>query len=159
MNNGGILLALYQSSEILISVFFNFLGGALSDQNNRKEIIWHCDIISGLICIVLAFFIHQDLLIYDILFINISLSILSSCRNSAYKAIFREIVYLDHISKINSFLENAKEVVQIAGPLGAVVVSNFLGTKISLIVDEITFIVSGLLIRKLTIITFSLVNY
>lgn len=107
----------------------------------------------------LSFFIHQDLLIYDILFINISLSILSSCRNSAYKAIFREIVYLDHISKINSFLENAKEVVQIAGPLGAVVVSNFLGTKISLIVDEITFIVSGLLIRKLTIITFSLVNY
>ncbi|MCT7684106.1 MAG: MFS transporter [Lactobacillus iners] len=159
MNNGGILLALYQSSEILISVFFNFLGGALSDQNNRKEIIWHCDIIRGLICIVLAFFIHQDLLIYDILFINISLSILSSCRNSAYKAIFREIVYLDHISKINSFLEIAKEVVQIAGPLGAVVVSNFLGTKISLIVDEITFIVSGLLIRKLTIITFSLVNY
>ena len=56
MNNGGILLALYQSSEILISVFFNFLGGALSDQNNKKEIIWHCDIISGLICIVLAFF-------------------------------------------------------------------------------------------------------
>ena len=31
--NGGLWLALYQSSEVLISVFFNFWGGALSDKS------------------------------------------------------------------------------------------------------------------------------
>jgi len=152
-HNGAFWLALYQSSEVLISVFFNFWGGALSDNSNRKKIIWHCDVISGLICIVLALFIPKSFFIYAILIINIALAILSSFRNPAYKAIFREIVYREHINKVNSILEIAKEIVQICGPTGAVIISHFLGNTIALVVDGITFIISGLLIKKLTIIT------
>ncbi|EFO68888.1 hypothetical protein HMPREF9210_0593 [Lactobacillus iners SPIN 1401G] len=36
VNNGSFLLALYQGSEILISVFFNFLGGALTKIIKKK---------------------------------------------------------------------------------------------------------------------------
>ena len=43
--NGGFWLSFYQSSEVLISVFFNFWGGAVSDSGNRKRIIFHCDLI------------------------------------------------------------------------------------------------------------------
>lgn len=150
--NGGLWLALYQSSEVLISVFFNFWGGALSDKSNRRNIIWHCDMIGGFICIALALFVPKSFFIYAILLINIALAILSSFRNPAYKAIFREIVYKEHINKVNSILEIAKQVVQICGPTGAIVISHFLGNKMALIVDGISFIVSGLLIRELTII-------
>lgn len=98
-------------------------------------------------------FIPKSFFIYAILIINIALAILSSFRNPAYKAIFREIVYREHINKVNSILEIAKEIVQICGPTGAVIISHFLGNTIALVVDGITFIISGLLIKKFTIIT------
>lgn len=151
--NGGFWLALYQSSEILISVFFNFWGGALSDNSNRKKIIWHCDIIAGFICIGLALLVPKVFFVYDILLINVALAILSSFRNPAYKAIFREIVYKEHINEVNSVLEIAKEIVKICGPTGAVIISHFLGNKLALIIDGITFLISGLLIKRLSIIT------
>ncbi|MDN6052054.1 MAG: MFS transporter, partial [Lactobacillus sp.] len=151
--NGGLWLSLYQSSEILVSVFFNFWGGALSDSGNRKQIIFRCDLISGLICLLLTIFIPKSLFIYAVILINIALAIITSFRSPAYKAIFREIVATAHINKVNSILEIAKEVVQIAGPGLALVIAHFFGNRMALILDAVSFFISGLLVRKLTILT------
>lgn len=151
--NGGLWLALYQSSEVVISTFFNFWGGALSDYGNRKRIIWQCDIISGLICLILGILIPKPFFIYAILAINVALAVLTSFRNPAYKAVFREIVYKEHISKVNSILEIAKQTIQICGPTISLVVAHFLGSRAALIVDGLSFIVSGLLISRLEILT------
>lgn len=152
-HNAGLWLSLYQSSEVLISVFFNFWGGALSDFKNRKKIIWHCDILGGIVCIALALLAPKSLFIYAILLINVTLAVLSSFRNPAYKAIFREIVYKEHINEVNSILETVKEIVQIAGPILALTVSSILGNRTALVIDGISFFISGLLIKKLTILT------
>ena len=151
--NGGLWLSLYQSSEVLVNVFFNFWGGALSDSGNRKQIIFRCDLISGLICLLLAIFIPKSLFIYAVILINVALAIITSFRSPAYKAIFREIVATEHINKVNSILEIAKEVVQIAGPGLALIIAHFFGNRIALILDAVSFLISGLLIRKLTILT------
>lgn len=151
--NGGLWLALYQSSEVVISTFFNFWGGALSDYGNRKRIIWQCDIISGLICLILGILIPKPFFIYAILAINVALAVLTSFRNPAYKAVFREIVYKEHISKVNSILEIAKQTIQICGPTISLVVAHFLGSRVALIVDGLSFIVSGLLISRMEILT------
>lgn len=151
--NGGLWLSLYQSSEVFISVIFNFLGGVLSDTGNRKKIIWHCDLISGLVCILLAIFIPHVFFIYAIIIISIILAIISSYRSPAYKAVFREIVQKEHLNQVNSVLEIAKQVIQITGPTGALIIAHFFGNRFALIFDGISFIISGLLIRKLTILS------
>ncbi len=151
--NGGLWLSLYQSSEVFISVIFNFLGGVLSDTGNRKKIIWHCDLISGLVCILLAIFIPHVFFIYAIIIINIILAIIFSYRSPAYKAVFREIVQKEHLNQVNSVLEIAKQVIQITGPTGALIIAHFFSNRFALIFDGISFIISGLLIRKLTILS------
>ena len=151
--NGGLWLSFYQSSEVFISVFFNFWGGAVSDSGNRKRIIFHCDLISGFICLILAIFIPNSFFIYAIILINIALAIITSFRSPAYKAVFREIVFKEHINTVNSILEIVKEIVQIAGPSLALLIANFFGNRIALVLDAVSFFVSGLLIKKLTILT------
>jgi len=40
ISNGGLWVSFYQSSEVIISVFFNFWGGAISDNNDRKKLFF-----------------------------------------------------------------------------------------------------------------------
>ena len=47
LGNGSFWMAVYQSSETIVSVFVNFIGGILSDTKQRKNIIWICDIIAN----------------------------------------------------------------------------------------------------------------
>lgn len=150
--NGGFWLSLYQSSEVLISVIFNMLGGVVSDSGNRKKIIWYCDLLSGLICMLLAIFCPDSFFIYAILFINVALAVLTSYRSTAYKAVFREIVSKSHINAANSFLEIGKQSVKILGPTGALIIMHFFGNRWALFFDGVSFILSALLISRLTII-------
>lgn len=150
---GSLWLSFYQSSEVLVSIFFNLWGGVVSDNNDRQKIIWHCDLISGLVCILLAVFIPKRIFVYAILLINIALAVISSFRSPAYKAVFKEIVFDEHLSQVNSVLEVAKQSIQIAGPAFSVLVANWLGNKNALIFDGITFIISGLLIKWLVPLT------
>lgn len=45
-----IVLALYQSGETIVNVFFNIMGGALADRGTKKNILVITDFISGLCC-------------------------------------------------------------------------------------------------------------
>ncbi len=85
LGNGSFWMAVYQSSETIVSVFVNFIGGILSDTKQRKSIIWICDIIAGLLCIALAVFVPSIWLLYAIIAVNIALSVLSSIRDPAIR--------------------------------------------------------------------------
>lgn len=152
LGNGSFWMAVYQSSETIVSVFVNFIGGILSDTKQRKSIIWICDIIAGLLCIALAVFVPSIWLLYAIIAVNIALSVLSSIRDPAYKAVFGEIVLKEQIGRVNSLLESCKQTIKVAGPVLAMVIAKFFGSKMALLLDGLTFIISGLLIRQLDIL-------
>ncbi|MCD5539510.1 MFS transporter [Lactobacillus delbrueckii subsp. lactis] len=125
LGNGSFWMAVYQSSETIVSVFVNFIGGILSDTKQRKSIIWICDIIAGLLCIALAVFVPSIWLLYAIIAVNIALSVLSSIRDPAYKAVFGEIVRKEQIGRVNSLLESCKQTIKVAGPVLAMVIAKF----------------------------------
>lgn len=152
ITNGGFWLSLYQSSEVIISVIFNFIGGSFSDLNDRKKIIWYCDLFSGITCIFLAIFIPKTFFIYSILIINIILAVITSYRSPAYKAVFREIVLSKNINRVNSILEVVKQTVTLLSPTISLIISNFIGNRNALILDGVSFIISGFLIYKLDIL-------
>ncbi|WP_260271630.1 MFS transporter [Lactobacillus delbrueckii] len=138
LGNGSFWMAVYQSSETIVSVFVNFIGGILSDTKQRKSIIWICDIIAGLLCIALAVFVPSIWLLYAIIAVNIALSVLSSIRDPAYKAVFGEIVRKEQIGRVNSLLESCKQTIKVAGPVLAMVIAKFVGSKMALLLDGLT---------------------
>lgn len=152
MNGGSLWLAIYQSSEVIIGLIFNFLGGVISDLKNRKNILVICDILSGVLCLLLSIFVPNKLFLYGIIVVNGLLACLDSFRSPAYKAIFREIVEKEKIGQVNSILETCNEIIKICGPTISLVVAKFVGSKLALTVDGITFIISGIIIYQLNII-------
>ena len=52
------ILALYQSSETIIQIVFNLIGGARADQGDRKRIVILTDVAAAVICAVLSFFVE-----------------------------------------------------------------------------------------------------
>ena len=158
LGNGSFFLSLYQSSEVITSVIFNFLGGIVSDFKNRKDTIFYCDIFSGISCILLGLLMPKGGFLYAILLINVILAITSSLRNPAYKAVFKEIVYEKNIGKVNSILETGSEIIKISGPAISVPIANFFGNRVGLILDGLSFILSGVLIKNLSILTEREVN-
>lgn len=50
------VLALYQSSETVIQILFNLIGGAKADSGSRKKMLVITDLLSALICLAVSFF-------------------------------------------------------------------------------------------------------
>ena len=51
------VLALYQSSETVIQIVFNLIGGAKADSGSRKKILIVTDVLSAAICLAVSFFV------------------------------------------------------------------------------------------------------
>lgn len=51
------VLALYQSSETVIQIVFNLIGGAKADSGSRKKILIVTDVFSAAICLAVSFFV------------------------------------------------------------------------------------------------------
>lgn len=152
IHKGSFWLAIYQSSEIFVGIIFNFLGGVLSDLKNRKNILITCDLLSGVLCLLLGIFIPDKLFLYGIVGINILLAVLSSFRSPAYKAVFREIVEKKHIGKVNSILETFNEIIKILGPTLSLIVAHFTNDRLALIIDGLTFIFSSFILKNLAVV-------
>ena len=54
------VLALYQSSETVIQIVFNLIGGAKADSGSRKKILIVTDVLSAAICLAVSFFVASD---------------------------------------------------------------------------------------------------
>lgn len=152
LGSGSFWMAIYQSSETFIGIFVNLIGGVLSDFKNRQNIIWLCDTLSGILCIILSLFIPNSIFLYAIIFVNLALAILSSIRDPAYKAIFTEIVAKEKIGRVNSILETFKQIIKIAGPSVSMLISKFADNKMALLLDGLSFIISGVLIKYLNLL-------
>ncbi|WP_289225791.1 hypothetical protein, partial [Bacteroides acidifaciens] len=64
------VLAIYQSSETIIQIGFNLIGGANADNGNRKKIIIVTDIISAIICFLLSVFINSAVMAVAMIIAN-----------------------------------------------------------------------------------------
>lgn len=51
--NNSLVLAIYQSTESIISIICNLMGGAIADKGNKKRILITTDIVSGIVCFIL----------------------------------------------------------------------------------------------------------
>lgn len=142
-NVSSILLAIYQSSEVLISIIFNLIGGVISDGNNKKRIIIVTDIFSGFVCCFLSLFLKSKKFALILILTNIMLAIINAFNSPTYKSIVRELITKDRIGHFNSISNGGIEVVKVIAPIMGLLLVEKIGIRGALLFDAITFFVSA----------------
>ena len=140
-----IILALYQSSETMIQILFNLVGGVKADNGNRKKLVIITDILAALICFVLSFFVDSGSMAMIIIAANALLALVYAFNSPTYKSLVREMIYKDRIGFYNSIAHAGSEIIGIAGPIISVGLVAVIGTRGALLFDAMTFAVSAVL--------------
>lgn len=147
------VLALYQSSETIIQIVFNLIGGAKADKGSRKKIVIVTDLLAALICFVLSFFVGTGIMAQVMIVANVLLAVVYAFNSPTYKSMIREMVERDRIGFYNSIANAGSEIIGITGPMIGVALVGVIGTRGALLFDACTFIVSAVLESLLVRVT------
>ncbi|MBR5355488.1 MAG: MFS transporter [Lachnospiraceae bacterium] len=138
------VLALYQSSQTIIQVLFNLIGGAIADAGKRKKILITTDLLSAIVCFVASFFVESKHVAVALIMANALLALIFAFSSPTFKAIVREMVSKERIVKYNSISNAGKELICMAGPIIGVALMAVVGARGALIINAITFFISAI---------------
>ena len=138
------VLALYQSSQTIIQVLFNLIGGAIADAGKRKKILITTDLLSAIVCFVASFFVESKHVAIALIMANAMLALIFAFSSPTFKAIVREMVSKERIVKYNSISNAGKELICMAGPIIGVALMAVVGARGALIINAITFFISAI---------------
>ena len=137
------VLALYQSSETLIQIAFNLIGGAKADSGSRKRILIVTDILAAVICFAASFFAASPHMAEAVIAANALLAAVYAFNSPTYRSIVREMIDGDRIGMYNSVSNGGGEIVKIAGPMAAMLLVRWIGVRGALLFDALTFLLSA----------------
>lgn len=138
------VLALYQSSQTIVQIIFNLIGGAIADGGKRKKILITTDLLSAIVCLISSFFVQSKLVAVALISANALLALIFAFSSPTFKAIVREMVSKERIVKYNSISNAGKELISMAGPIIGVALMSLVGARGSLIINAITFFISAI---------------
>lgn len=140
------LVAIYQASETILNILINLFAGAIADNaDNKKRMIIVTDLVSGLLCIVLSFFLRNKYIATIIIIVNCVLAVVNAFNSPLYRTIVRNVISKEKIAKLNSISNAGCEAVALAGPLIGLWLIKIFGTRSGLFFNGVTFIVSAIL--------------
>ena len=138
------ILALYQSSETIIQIIFNLIGGAKADKGNRKKIVIITDLLSALICGGLSFWVDSGYMAQVMVMANALLALVYAFNSPTYKSMVREVIERERIGFFNSVAHAGSEIIRVGGPIVGVGLVKVIGVRGALIFDACTFVLSAL---------------
>ena len=137
------VLALYQSSETVIQIVFNLIGGAKADSVSRKKILIVTDVLSAAICLAVSFFVASPRMAEVVIAANALLAVVYAFNSPTYRSIVREMVDGERIGMYNSVSNGGGEVIKIAGPMAGMLLVRWIGVRGALLFDALTFLLSA----------------
>lgn len=143
---GETVLGVYQLSDLLTSLFFNPIGGVISDRFSRRKILITTDIICAILCLGVSFLSEQKLLITGLIVANIVQAIAFAFSRPANKSYITEIVAKEDIVAYNSHLEMVLKVISVSSPIFSFIVLHYANLQVTLLVDAVTFLLAALLV-------------
>lgn len=127
-------------TEIIIRPFL----GVIADNLNRKKLMINTDILSGLLCLIMAFVAYKDMLSLPIIIIYLVIqSFVSTLFDSASYALMPELVEDKKLEKAYSYMTLINNISSISGPIIGTMLYSFLGIKILLLINGISFLISA----------------
>lgn len=152
-NKGQKILMYYQISESIIGIIFNLFGGVIADKRDKKKIIIIADILSCVVCFILALFYPTRFFIYTMILVNALLAIFSSLKSPSYKSIIPKIVDKENLKNTNSLLEISNQVINISSPIILMIFIKIIGIQGALFLDSLSFLLSAIINYNLCILT------
>ena len=137
------VLALYQSSETVIQIVFNLIGGAKADSGSWKKILIVTDVFSAAICLAASFFVASPRMAEVVIAANALLAVVYAFNSPTYRSIVREMVDGERIGMYNSVSNGGGEVIKIAGPMAGMLLVRWIGVRGALLFDALTFLLSA----------------
>lgn len=139
------VLALYQSSELIISILLNLIGGAISDFTSKKnKIVIISDFLSGIFVLSILFLQKTSLPMSAVIIsVNILLSIISSFNAPSAKALIKHYIDKDEISKFNSCLQIAIQIIKVITPIFTISLIKVIGYTNIILINAFTFFFSS----------------
>lgn len=137
------VLALYQSSETVIQILFNLIGGAKADSGSRKKILIVTDILAAAICLAVSFFVASPRMAEVVIAANALLAVVYAFNSPTYRSIVREVIDAERIGIFNSVSNGGGAVIKIAGPMAGMLLVRWIGVRGALLFDALTFLLSA----------------
>lgn len=143
-SKSSLILALYQSSQTIVNIMFNLIGGAIADSGNKKKIIIIADLLSSIVCFTISFFINSSFVATILIIANAILALIFSFSSPTFKSIVREMVKKDRISLYNSVSNIGKEIIYLIGPVIGLFLIDTVGARGALLINALTFLFSAI---------------
>lgn len=144
------VLALYQSSETILQIVFNLIGGAKADSGSRKKILIVTDGLAAAICFAVSFFVQSDYMAEVVIAANALLAVVYAFNSPTYRSIIREMIDAERIGVYNSVGNGGGGIIKIAGPMAGMLLVRWIGVRGALLFDALTFLLSALAEALLT---------
>lgn len=127
-------------------ILFSTLAGFLADRVNRKKIMVYLDFISavlmGVYSIILIKGADNTFILAGVMFI---LSIIYTLYSPAVNASIPQIVEKDKLASSNGIIQQVGYVVNLTGPIMAGLLYSFIGMKLIVILNAVSFLLAGIL--------------
>ena len=146
---GQTVLGIYQISELVTSILFNPLGGAITDRFSRRKVLMVADLICAGLCLLISFISNDQLMIGALIFANVVQAIAFAFSRPANKSYITEIVDIvdkEDIVTYNSHLELALQVISVSAPVLSFIVMQYANLRITLQLDALSFFLAFALV-------------
>lgn len=143
---GQTILGIYQTTDLLTSILFNPIGGAIVDRFSRRKVLMATDLVCASLCLFISFITDDKIMIAALVFANIVQAIAFAFSRPANKSYITEIVEKEDIVTYNSHLEMALQVISVSAPLLSFFVMHFGNLRITLLLDALSFFLAFVLV-------------
>jgi MFS family permease len=138
-------LAATMAFRTLGGVLASLFSGVLADRFDRRKIMINTDIFRAIIILCLIPFPHPIMIIV----VSFLIGLTSSFFAVSYSAEIPQIFGQDKVLETNALIARLTSISLVCGFIGAGLLTDFLGYKVTLFIDAITYIVSALVLFKM----------
>lgn len=143
MTGSGSKMGFFFSTILFTAILSSFYSGSFADRKNQKNILVVTDIINGIVILIYLFNKNNTITtLFLMLFVQ---TIVNSFFGSANNAIFSKISPTLNIGKRTSFMSIGNNFVGILSPIIGVFLYTLLGLNFILILNMLSFLISGIL--------------
>lgn len=142
--SSGVMIAIFALMTTIPRLLLLPISGVIGDVWNRKYIMVITDLLSGVLVVLLLLLMSFDIAnLYTIFFVQALLSMLSILFRSATRAMIPELVCESELARSNATIKGFENLSQILAPIIGVIIFNFGGLDLILIINGASFLISG----------------
>lgn len=121
------------------------VAGSVCDRFSRKKVLVCCDLMSGILCLIMGVrALFGNITLYEVYIITVLLAITKTFFSPALKSLIPNIVKEEELNRANSLIQSTNSITSILGPfLGGILIAT-ISIPFAFIINGISYILSAI---------------